>query len=419
MYHALRGEDHAPGRNPNVTKDSSFLLSADALAESLHSLLGAGTQVTLFTDLARDSIPSHLIGAKVFLLSQGVTRRVVKLGSLEDLLREREHITSARNALLRSRPVSGTVEVRIPEPHGIMPLPAHDMATLELEFCGLHTLERYRSVGQPQDIAAGLAVVLERLKGAGLVWPAAMPRNIAETISLQTGPCLAVLDWERPALDVTNASSDVEFYSRCMELREESAPCVPNLLPYWSRRWPRPEDLDAAPDELRCQVDLTKKPDPRFAQLGESLQLGAIVSDAQYWRLIRVLCGACEPPLSMHSTLYALDHLSEWLGVEWRVDCSLLLWHLSGHPDQRLALCRLVAAQAERTYLQWRTASGTGDAQRIASVALETADIVDGLAEAVLARREWRPYVRDAAARFVVRGSSHTQEIYTVLCMLD
>ena len=405
----------------NVTKDSSFLVSVDALTEVLRASFGADAEVVLFTDLVRDSIPSHLIGAKVFLVSNKLSRRVVKLGLHQDLLIESDHIENVRNALLRSHPLPDALDVRIPEPYRVGEVVGLDLAILELEFCGLHTLERYRATGSVQNISAGLSAVVERLKRAGIVWPAAMPRNISEGVSLKGELSLAALDWERAALDADAASRDTDFYSRCMELREESAPCLPNVLPYWSTHWPRPEELATAVHMQSCNIDLSRKPDPRFAQFAEMLHLGSVVADVEYWRLIQVFCMACESPLAIHSNLYALDHLSEWLGVDWRVECSVLLWYLTReHQEQKVKLSRVLTSGADRTYLRWRAINATSDmAHRDEQIVRKIAEAVDDIAESALTHREWRPYVRDAVAQFIAGRSRVEYAPLTVLCMLE
>jgi len=406
-----------------TTKDSIVMAAPDLVAEYLRLALGEGWEAILLSDLVADSIPTHIIGSKVFLLLQGNERFVAKIGDHASLATEEIALKSLLDLARQSRTFPFD-SINLPIPQVLIDLKPIDLAALITSFNGIHTLEVYRIQNNSQAVEEGLQRVLGILGEIGIAWPSIMARNIVLDYRRNKNDIvLCPVDWELGFYDIPYAQDSVQFYTRCIELLEESATFASDVLPYWSTRWPSPSELAAwsSPYALQGNISLDGDRDPRITTLKDLLLLPNRITDGQYFRLIQVLCSLCERKPTLYSVLFAADQLSEWAGLEFRIKCTLLSWYLQ-RADEALRdrLHLYIVRTAHQIFRYWRGGVKEEDTRvAIHTLIRHLQDEVDRLAMIKLGMGDWSKLLVDECRKFILEGTNVDAPTFRVLHYLE
>lgn len=331
----------------------------ESAASAIREHLDGSYALTLMNDIALDTIPTHLTGSRVFLVTCGGRSEVVKLGPSSEIRAEAETLTTVGRHLAEI-PTELSMPVRIPTYHEVRDFDGNkDVLALITSFHGVHTLEVYRVyAGEPEQAMQG---IIRRLGQCGILWPACIARNVVVQDPTSSRSALYLIDWERSWTRPDKARTSQTFYQRSIELLEEASTTTAhgNILPYWSAEWPSADRLREWKEERPMQhyIHLAGHSDRRFRAMMERLDLPARVTDAQFFRLMEVFSDASERARTVSSLIYAADQISGCGGCfDLRVAFTILSWHLRRHSPVALAVLQcLLMATARRIHLAWRT----------------------------------------------------------------
>jgi hypothetical protein len=305
------------------------VLTKNMATAALASALGGGLQFVLLSDLVADSWPTHIMGARVFLIEGYPKPAIGKIGLDSELRQEM--------STLGGLPWLGG-GIRLPRVLDLRPVPGSDWSVIVLSFEGLHTLDSCRLPGSQTDPARVLRRVLSSLSDRGLFWCGLASRNII--VGDARSQCVSLVDWER-GYERLQKPRMPDIYARSIELLEETSTLLDGVFPYWARDWPTPADLrgerGAAP--LLCMIEIGSRHDTRTMALQALLDLPLMVTDAQYFRLVESLCSLTERRRNLKSLSYAGDQIEYFGGLELRLRATLLaryleikqhdaLWHM-------------------------------------------------------------------------------------------
>jgi hypothetical protein len=392
---------------PSIPKDAMSLVSPDSVIRNITRLLGRGWQVALLSDLVKDTLPSHIIGAKAFLAKKADINSpiVVKVGLYKDLAQE---VGFLKQLADRDRHLKG---IATPVPIELIDLQFENLSAALITFNGLHTLESFR-LSSPNLIPSYLYNIMRSLASEGIIWPNVMPRNVVVGLP-RTKPYLCLVDWERGWLEPRQISEGPGFYLRCIELHEELSTFSHNTFAYWSEDWPRIEDLANSSHQLAASVNIGAHSDPRIRMFGEYISLPHIIGDSQFLRLIHVFANSCERSASLFSPLYAADQLSAWEGgLPTRLKAILLSWYLdqTGMQARRAEILDAVIRAGLQVHFLWRSQMSDLNA-RVFECISALDDGLNSVGETILSGI-WEEAISDTCRNFVLNGKiDHSFEV--------
>jgi len=298
----------------DLTVPTAAVFTKDMAIVALTSALGEGLQFVLLSDIVADSWPTHVMGARVFLIEGYGKAAIGKIGLDSELRKEMN--------TLGGLPWLGS-EIRRPRVLDLRPVPGSDWSVMVLSFEGLHTLDSCRLPGSQIDPARVLRRVLLALKDRGLFWCGLASRNVI--MGEAKSKYVTLVDWER-GYEWLQEPRTPDIYARSIELFEETSTLLDGVFPYWARDWPTPEDLrsEHGVTPLLSMIEVGARHDTRTTALQRLLDLPRMVSDAQYFRLIESLCSLTERCRNLKSLSYAGDQIEFFGGLELRLRATLL-----------------------------------------------------------------------------------------------
>ena len=360
----------------STLKDALALVAPDAITMELKSYLGRDWQINLVSDLVHDSLPSHIIGSKIFLAIDSTVKEklLVKIGSYDELSREADVVEEVAKHI-----GAPSNDIVVPKSLGLIDLSQVRLSALLMSFHGLHTLEYFRQT-DPSLIPYYLRQVLAHLGNRNMAWPAIMARNVvmADNFSNKN---LCLVDWERGWYDYDQAFKSQEFFIRCIELFEEACTFSDCTFPYWSKDWPPLEELAKSQSPLLLTINIREYGDPRIRLFSERVMLPNSLSDGQFLRLIYVFTSLCECRATVSSPLFAADHISaQDGGLRIEVKALLLAWKFrqAGLNIYREEILTKIAEAGLRIHYIWRS-EPNWSGRRITNVLTQLEDRLDFL----------------------------------------
>jgi hypothetical protein len=396
---------------------------AEDIVQTVSRAIGIECEVTLLTDLAVDSIPSHIVDGRIAVVRTRDDVFVAKMDSATTVKREADTIRAIQSRRAARSVKVSSESIRIPEIVMTRPVGRGQLALLCMSFGGLHTLEIGRLFGDSDAIRRGLTEAIIGLGELGFVWPSAIPRNVVlPTASLVSSERYAV-DWEKGAVPI-KVAAEPPFYLRAIELLEESWFLSPGTLPYWSHSWPDPEGLLAGHQSstLVPSVDIAHHRDDRIRQMRKALSLPTAVDDRQYLRMFVLLCSLSESAPTVRSLLYAADQLSAWGMADLRLRSTFLCWFLERKHDWDgvAALRTAVASAGEALFMRWRACAN--DAETTANADRTRDQLQNELGRIAawrVGREDWASLVSQEAANYVMSGDKRRTLNFNALYVLD
>jgi hypothetical protein len=388
-------------------------LPVSQISQMLQRDLNLTTPPMYLPDIATDPSPSHIVGPVIFVCERALRRQVAKLGRASIIRNEAESIRDASTRLssLKSRTFP---EIAVVELIEVVDTSFEELSILITAFHGFHNLESCRGC----HLMELLQSVLNALRHADIFWPGIMARNVI--VEDSTFQSLTLLDWELGFVSIDAIKHSITTYIRSMQLLEEFSSFSRNCIPYWCKEWPNVNELLAHQGSscVAIDVQVEETHDPRLVELLNLLKLPHVLTDAQLFRAIFLLSSVCDGEPMRHFTLYAVDHLANWLGFQFhsRLACIFfVLNHLS--PERSTLLRREVVAAACELVHGWRVETDSQMPMQMAiTIQHRLEQTIDKLGTGLGNGTQWMEYVLIIARDFIMQRRGHEGFSVTVLC---